>query len=313
MKKVLITGVAGFIGSHLAERFIREGYFVYGVDNFLTGRRENIAHLSSENFTLIEWDLRTPFTFDFNELDMILHFASPASPVDYFRYPIETLEVNSIGTLSMLKLALKVGALFVFASTSEVYGDPEVHPQGEDYWGHVNPVGPRSVYDEGKRFGEALTMGFYRKYGLKTRILRIFNTYGPRMRIDDGRVIPSFIGRALKGEPLIIYGDGTQTRSYCYVDDLVEGIYLVATKSDINGEVINLGNPEEYTILETAKIILELTGSRSKIIFESGLEDDPKRRRPDITKAINLLGWRPKTPFIEGLGKTIEYFASILK
>ncbi|MEO0273975.1 MAG: NAD-dependent epimerase/dehydratase family protein, partial [candidate division WOR-3 bacterium] len=219
----------------------------------------------------------------------------------------------SIGTLSMLKLALKVGALFVFASTSEVYGDPEVHPQGEEYWGHVNPVGPRSVYDEGKRFGEALTMGFYRKYGLKTRILRIFNTYGPRMRIDDGRVIPSFIGRALKGEPLIIYGDGTQTRSYCYVDDLVEGIYLVATKSDINGEIINLGNPEEYTILETAKIILELTGSRSKIIFESGLEDDPKRRRPDITKAMNLLGWRPKTPFIEGLGKTIEYFASILK
>ena len=308
MKKVIITGVGGFIGSHLADRFIKEGYSVIGIDNFITGRRENIEHLlNNKAFKLIEMDLGIERDLKIAS-DIVLNFASPASPVDYFNFPLETMRVNSIGTLNMLRLAQKQGAVFVQASTSEVYGDPLVHPQKEDYFGNVNPVGIRSVYDEGKRFGEALSMLFFREYKTKVRIVRIFNTYGPRMKKDDGRVIPNFINQALENRPITIYGDGMQTRSYCYIDDLVDGIFKIATLKDIDGEVINLGNPEEYTVIETARIIKELTSSRSNFKFLPPLQDDPKKRRPNIEKAKKILGWQPKTPFRDGLLKTIEYF-----
>ena len=307
MPKVLITGVAGFIGSHLADRFLKEGYEVIGIDNFLTGRVDNIKHLrNNPSFIFIENDLGIEQEFDL-KADIILNFASPASPVDYFKYPIETMKVNAFGALNMLNLAKKNNAVFVQASTSEVYGDPEVHPQTEDYVGHVNPIGPRSVYDEAKRFAEALSMSFFREFNTKVRIIRIFNTYGPRMKSNDGRVIPNFITQALSNKPITIYGTGKQTRSYCYVDDLVEGIYKVATMDGIDGEVFNLGNPEEYTILETAKIIKEITGSNSEFKFLPALQDDPKRRCPDITKSREILGWEPRISFRDGLIKTIEY------
>lgn len=311
MQSVLITGIGGFIGSHLAEKFLEENFNVIGIDNFLTGRRENLKNIEGK-IELLEIDLSIPSKLDV-EVDFIVHLASPASPKDYFRYPIETLLVNSIGTHNILELAKRKEARVVIASTSEVYGDPKVHPQNEEYWGNVNPIGVRSVYDESKRFSEALSMAYRRKYELDVRIIRIFNTYGPRMKHDDGRVIPTFITKALKGEPLPIYGDGTQTRSYCYIDDLVEGIYKVSIFNDLSGEVINLGNPEEYSVLETAKIILELTGSSSKLSFQPPLEDDPKQRCPDISKAQKLLDWRPKVSFREGLLYTIEYFKGVLK
>ncbi len=309
MKKVVITGVAGFIGSHLADRFIREGYTVIGIDNFLTGRKENIAHLENNpQFNFIEQDLGVEIDLDI-QTDIVLNFASPASPIDYFDHPIETMRVNAFGALNMLKIARENNAVFVQASTSEVYGDPEIHPQTEDYVGHVNPIGPRSVYDEAKRFAEALSMSFYREFKTKVRLVRIFNTYGPRMKKNDGRVIPNFINQALSNEPITIYGDGKQTRSYCYVDDLVEGIFRVATsEKNINGEVFNLGNPEEYTVLETAQIIKEITGSKSELKFLPPLEDDPKKRCPDISKVRKTFEWEPRVPFREGLLKTIKYF-----
>ena len=311
MKRVIITGVAGFIGSHLADRFFKEGYEVIGIDNFLTGKPENIKHLKdTKGFQFIEKDLGIEHEFNM-EADIILNFASPASPVDYFKKPIETMRVNAIGTLNMLKLARKTGATFVQASTSEVYGDPEIHPQKEDYFGNVNPIGPRSVYDEGKRYAEALSMAYYREFGVKVKLIRIFNTYGPRMKVNDGRVIPNFINQALRNEPITIYGDGQQTRSYCYIDDLVEGIYRVAITPGIEGQVLNLGNPEEYTILETARIIKELTNSNSEFKFLPPLEDDPRRRCPDISKAKELLKWEPATPLREGLKKTIDFFKGV--
>ncbi len=308
MKKVLVTGAAGFIGSHLCDRLVNEGFFVIGIDSFLTGTPENIAHLfGKKNFKLIEYDV-TNYVYVKENIDIILHFACPASPVDYLKHPIHTLKVDSLGTLHTLGLAKEKRARYVFASTSEVYGDPEVHPQPESYWGNVNPIGPRSVYDEAKRFSEALTMAYMREHGLDVRIVRIFNTYGPRMRINDGRVVPNFIVQALKGEPLTVYGDGTQTRSFCYIEDLVEGIYRVAVRPDLKGEVFNLGNPEEYRIIDFAKIIKELLNSPSEIIFKSLPADDPKRRCPDITKAKKILEWEPKISLREGLAKTIEWF-----
>ena len=306
--RVLITGAAGFIGSHLCERFLREGHEVIGLDNFLTGTPENIAHLfENENFTFIKYDV-TNFIYVDGDLDLILHFACPASPVDYLNHPIHTMKVDSLGTLHTLGLAKVKGARYVFASTSEIYGNPEVHPQPETYWGNVNPIGPRSVYDEAKRFSEALSMAYHREHGIDVRIARIFNTYGPRMRINDGRVVPNFIYQALTGKPITVHGDGSQTRSFCYIDDLVEGIYMLAVKEGIEGEVFNLGNPEELTVLELAKLIKEITGSGSDIVFKERPEDDPDRRRPDITKAKSILGWEPKTPVREGLKKTIEWF-----
>ena len=306
--RVLITGAAGFIGSHLCERFLREGHEVIGMDNFLTGTPENISHLfENENFTFIKYDV-TNFIYVEGDLDLILHFACPASPVDYLNHPIHTMKVDSLGTLHTLGLAKAKKARYVLASTSEIYGNPQVHPQPETYWGNVNPIGPRSVYDEAKRFSEALSMAYHREHGIDVRIARIFNTYGPRMRINDGRVVPNFIYQALTGKPITVYGDGSQTRSFCYIEDLVEGIYRLAVKEGIEGEVFNLGNPEEYTVLELAKLIKEITGSGSDIVFKERPEDDPDRRRPDISKAKSILGWEPKTSVREGLKKTIEWF-----
>ncbi|MBP2046667.1 UDP-glucuronic acid decarboxylase family protein [Methanobacterium aggregans] len=308
MDKVLVTGAAGFIGSHLCERFDAEGFEVYGMDNLITGSPENLKNLNSPFFHFINhdvtenWDTETDF-------DLILHFACPASPKDYLKYPVETLKANSVGTLKTLELAEKCGARYIFASTSEVYGDALVHPQREGYWGNVNPVGPRSVYDEAKRFSEALSMAYFRK-GLDVRILRIFNTYGPRMKANDGRVIPNFISQALNSESLTIYGDGHQTRSFCYMDDLVEGIMRVSIIEGLNGEVINLGNPEEYNMLHIAEIILEKIKSQSKVVFKPLPEDDPRRRRPDISKAKDLLGWQPETVLSSGLDATIDFFKS---
>ncbi|RLJ71321.1 dTDP-glucose 4,6-dehydratase [Hydrogenivirga caldilitoris] len=306
--RVLITGAAGFIGSHLCERFLRNGHEVIGLDNFLTGSPDNIAHLfENPSFTFIKYDV-TNFVYVEGELDLILHFACPASPVDYLNHPIHTMKVDSLGTLHTLGLAKLKGARYVFASTSEVYGNPTLHPQPETYWGNVNPIGPRSVYDEAKRFSEALTMAYHREHGIDVRIARIFNTYGPRMRMNDGRVVPNFITQALMGKPLTVYGDGSQTRSFCYIDDLVEGIYRLATYKDLAGEVFNLGNPEEYSVLELAKLVIELTGSGSEIVFRERPVDDPDRRKPDITKARRILEWEPRTPVREGLVKTIEWF-----
>jgi len=303
----LITGGAGFIGSHLCDRLIGEGYTVLCVDNFLTGEESNVAHLRSHpRFQLIQHDISTPLELQ-GSLDYVLHFASPASPVDYLQHPIETLKVGSLGTLNSIEIAVAKRAKFLLASTSEVYGDPHIHPQPETYWGHVNPVGPRSVYDEAKRFAEAITMAYHRVFGTDTRIVRIFNTYGPRMRLHDGRAIPTFIRQALHGEPLTVYGDGTQTRSFCYVDDLVEGIRrLMEVKEH---EPVNLGNSDERTVLELAqKILTCFHGAKSRIEFRSLPVDDPKQRRPDLTKAKTVLAWQPRVRLEEGLSKTIAWF-----
>jgi len=304
--RTLITGGGGFIGSHLCERFLAEGHDVIAVDNYITGRPENIAHLrNNKRFLVIEHDVSQPLNVD-GPIDSVLHFASPASPVDYLNYPIQTLKVGSRGTHNTLGLAKAKDARYLMASTSEVYGDPEQHPQREDYWGNVNPIGLRGCYDEAKRFSEAIVMAYHRTHQVKTHIVRIFNTYGERMRLDDGRVLPNFMGQALRGEPLTVYGDGSQTRSFCYVSDLVEGIYrLLITEFH---QPVNLGNPDEVSILEFAREILDLSGSKSRLVFEPLPQDDPKVRKPDITRARQLLGWEPKVNRHDGLKRTMEYF-----
>ena len=296
------------MGSHLCEYLLQKGHYVIAMDNLLTGTVANIEHLQGENFKFIKHDV-TEYIYVAGEIDYILHFASPASPLDYQQYPIQTLKVGALGTHKALGLALEKKATFLLASTSEVYGDPLVHPQREDYWGNVNPIGPRGVYDEAKRFAEALTMAYHRIHGVNTKIARIFNTYGPRMRAHDGRAIPTFIPQALKNEPITVFGDGSQTRSFCYVSDTVEGIYKLLL-SDCN-EPVNIGNPQEMTILELAKKIIEITGSKSPIVYKSLPVDDPKVRQPDITKAKTLLGWEPKVSLEEGLRKTIEWFKGL--
>ena len=311
MARVLITGGAGFIGSHLCGSFLERGHEVVCIDNFLTGSRENVISFSSHSrFTFFDHNV-TRFIQVEGPLDMVLHFASPASPVDYLEFPIPTLKVGSLGTHNALGLAKAKRALFLLASTSEVYGDPLVKPQKEDYWGNVNPVGPRGVYDEAKRFAEAMTMAYHRYHGLDTRIVRIYNTYGPRMRMRDGRVVPNFMTQALKGEGLTVYGRGTQTRSFLYIDDLVRGIHRLL-ESDHHLPV-NLGNPHEITVMEFAKKILELTGSKSPIVYKPLPQDDPQVRQPDISKARELLGWEPLVPLEEGLRKTIQYFSQRLQ
>jgi len=302
----LITGGAGFLGSHLAERLLKEGHNVICMDNLITGDMDNISHLfGNQNFKFIEYDV-TNFVHITGKLDNILHFASPASPIDYLEYPIQTLKVGSLGTHKVLGLAKEKKARFLLASTSEVYGDPLVHPQPETYWGNVNPIGPRGVYDEAKRFAEAMVMAYHRFHNVETRIVRIFNTYGPRMRLNDGRVLPTFMCQALKGEDLSVFGDGLQTRSFCYVSDLVEGI-LRLLNSDIT-EPVNIGNHEEVTILEFGKEVIELTGSKSKIDYKELPEDDPKVRKPDISKAMKLLDWKPQVSRRDGVLKTLSYF-----
>ncbi len=310
-KRVLITGAAGFLGSHLCDRFIKEGYLVVGMDNLITGDLANIQHLFKlQEFEFYHHDV-SKFVFVPGDLDYILHFASPASPIDYLKIPIQTLKVGSLGTHNLLGLAKAKKARILVASTSEVYGDPTVHPQTEEYWGNVNPVGPRGVYDEAKRFQEAITMAYHTYHGLETRIVRIFNTYGPRMRLNDGRVLPAFIGQALRGEDLTIFGDGSQTRSFCYVDDLVEGIYRLLM-SDY-AYPVNIGNPSEITIKEFGDEILKLTGSSVKMILKPLPQDDPKQRQPDITKARKLLKWEPQVGRAEGLKRTYEYFKNLPK
>jgi len=305
-KRILITGAAGFLGSHLCDRFIAEGYQVVGMDNLITGDIKNIEHLFPlQQFEFYNHDVSN-FVHVSGKLDYILHFASPASPIDYLKIPIQTLKVGSLGTHNLLGLAKEKKARFLIASTSEVYGDPTVHPQPEEYWGNVNPVGPRSVYDEAKRFQEAITMAYHTFHGLETRIVRIFNTYGPRMRLNDGRVLPAFIGQALRGEDLTIFGDGSQTRSFCYVDDLVEGIYRLLL-SDY-ALPVNIGNPDEITIKQFGEEIIKLTGTKQKMVFNPLPIDDPKQRRPDITKAREILGWEPKINRQEGIKITYEYF-----
>ena len=308
-KKVLITGAAGFLGSHLCDRFIHEGFHVIAMDNLITGRMSNIEHLMPlEHFEFYRQDV-SKFIHIPGELDYILHFASPASPIDYLKIPIQTLKVGSLGVHHCLGLAKEKGARILIASTSEVYGDPEVHPQKETYWGNVNPVGPRGVYDEAKRFQEAMTMAYHTYHGLETRIVRIFNTYGPRMRLNDGRALPAFIGQALRGEDLTVFGDGSQTRSFCYVDDLIEGIYRLLM-SDY-AHPVNLGNPDEITMLDFAKEIVALTQTSQKIIFKPLPADDPKQRRPDISLAKELLDWTPKVQRQDGLQRTYAYFKSL--
>ena len=305
-KRILITGAAGFLGSHLCDRFIREGFTVIGMDNLITGDLKNIEHLFKlEQFEFYHHDV-SKFIHVPGELDYILHFASPASPIDYLKIPIQTLKVGSLGTHNCLGLALTKKARILVASTSEVYGDPLVHPQTEEYWGNVNPVGPRGVYDEAKRFQEAMTMAYHTFHNVETRIIRIFNTYGPRMRLNDGRALPAFIGQALRGEDLTVFGDGSQTRSFCYVDDLIEGIYrlLMIETSD----PVNIGNPDEISLKDFAEEIIKLTGSSQKIIYKPLPEDDPKQRRPDITRAKELLNWEPKVNREEGLKITYDYF-----
>jgi dTDP-glucose 4,6-dehydratase len=308
-KRVLITGAAGFLGSHLCERFIKEGYHVIGMDNLITGDLANIEHLFQlENFEFSHHDV-SKFVHVPGKLDYILHFASPASPIDYLKIPIQTLKVGSLGIHNLLGLARVKNARIIIASTSEVYGDPAVNPQPEEYWGNVNPVGPRGVYDEAKRFQEAITMAYHTFHGLETRIVRIFNTYGPRMRLNDGRVLPAFIGQALRGEDLTVFGDGSQTRSFCYVDDLVEGIYRLLL-SDYSSPV-NIGNPDEITISQFAEEIIKLTGTNQKVIYKPLPQDDPKQRRPEISKARSILNWEPKVNRAEGLKITYEYFKTL--
>ena len=309
MKRVLITGAAGFLGSHLCDRFIKEGYYVIGMDNLITGDLDNIAHLFKlKNFEFYHHDVSKYVSVP-GDLDYILHFASPASPIDYLRIPIQTLKVGSLGTHNLLGLAKAKNARILVASTSEVYGDPLVHPQKEDYWGNVNPIGPRGVYDEAKRFQEAITMAYHTYHGLETRIVRIFNTYGPRMRLNDGRALPAFIGQALRKEDLTVFGDGSQTRSFCYVDDLVEGIYRLLLSDYVYP--VNLGNPDEITIAEFANEIIKLTGTNQKIKEVTLPVDDPKQRKPDISLAKKLLNWEPKVNREDGLKITFEYFKSL--
>ena len=312
MPRVLITGAAGFLGSHLCDRFIKEGYQVVGMDNLLTGNIQNIEHLfPNKDFEYYHHDV-SKFVHVAGPLDYILHFASPASPIDYLKMPIQTLKVGALGTHNLLGLAMSKGARILVASTSEVYGDPLVHPQSEDYWGNVNPVGPRGVYDEAKRFLEAITMAYHTFHGLETRIIRIFNTYGPRMRVNDGRVLPAFFSQAIRGEGLTVFGDGSQTRSFCYVDDLVEGIYRLLLSD--HDQPVNIGNPSEITILDFAQEVLKLVNNpEAKIIYKPLPVDDPKVRQPDITKAKEILGWTPKVDREEGLRRTYEYFKNVVK
>jgi dTDP-glucose 4,6-dehydratase len=308
-KRILITGAAGFLGSNLCDMFIEKDYHVIGMDNLITGRLENIEHLFPlENFEFYHHDV-SKFIHVPGKLDYILHFASPASPIDYLKIPIQTLKVGSLGIHNCLGLAKAKKARVLIASTSEVYGDPEVHPQTEEYWGHVNPVGPRGVYDEAKRFQEAMTMAYHTFHGVETRIVRIFNTYGPRMRLNDGRVLPAFIGQALRGEDLTVFGDGSQTRSFCYVDDLLDGIYRLLHSDYVHP--VNIGNPSEITIREFADEIIQLTGTDQKVVYKDLPVNDPKQRKPDITKAQEILGWSPKIDRAEGLRKTYEYFKSL--
>jgi len=309
MKRVLITGAAGFLGSHLCDRFLKEGFHVAAMDNLITGRLKNIEHLfGKKEFEFYHHDVST-FVHIPGQLDHILHFASPASPIDYLKIPIQTLKVGSLGTHNLLGLAKAKGARIIVASTSEVYGDPTVHPQTEDYWGNVNPIGPRGVYDEAKRFQEAITMAYNRYHGVETRMVRIFNTYGPRMRLNDGRVLPAFIGQALRGEDLTVFGDGSQTRSFCYVDDLVEGIYRLLMSDHVGP--VNVGNPDEITISQFAEEIIKLTGTDQKVIYQDLPVDDPTQRQPDITLARKVLDWEPKVSRAEGLKITYDYFRAL--
>jgi dTDP-glucose 4,6-dehydratase len=308
--RVLITGAAGFLGSHLADRFLADGHAVVGLDNFVTGHPDNIAHLiGHERFSFVRHNI-SEFTYVAGALDGVLHFASPASPIDYLQLPIQTLKVGSLGTHNALGIALAKKARFFLASTSEVYGDPLVHPQPESYWGNVNPIGPRGVYDEAKRFAEALTMAYHRHHGVDTRIVRIFNTYGPRMRPRDGRVVSNFIVQALNGEPLTIYGSGAQTRSFCYVEDEIEGIYRLFMRGDANPT--NIGNPVEFTVRQLAELVVELTGTRSEIVSRPLPEDDPKVRQPDISRARSMLGWEPTIDLRTGVSRTIEFFRGMM-
>ena len=310
-KRILITGAAGFLGSHLCDRFIKEGYQVIGMDNLVTGSMRNIQHLFKlKEFEFYHHDV-SKFVHVPGDLDFILHFASPASPIDYLKMPIQTLKVGSLGTHNLLGLAKSKNARILVASTSEVYGDPLVHPQSESYWGNVNPIGPRGVYDEAKRFQEAITMAYHRAHGVETRIIRIFNTYGPRMRLNDGRALPAFVGQALRGEDLTVFGDGSQTRSFCYVDDLVEGIYRLLLSDYVYP--VNIGNPDEISIREFGEEILRLTGSQQKLVNLPLPQDDPKQRQPDITKAREILGWEPKVNRADGLKITLDYFKNIPK
>lgn len=312
MKRVLVTGAAGFLGSHLCDRFIAEGYHVIGMDNLITGDLKNIEHLMPlQRFEFYHHDV-SKFVYVPGDLHYIMHFASPASPIDYLQMPIQTLKVGSLGTHNLLGLARAKGSRFMIASTSEVYGDPLEHPQTEEYWGNVNPIGPRGVYDEAKRFQEAITMAYHRYHGLETRIVRIFNTYGPRMRVNDGRVLPAFFSQALRGEGLTVFGDGTQTRSFCYVDDLVEGIYRLLLSDYANP--VNIGNPSEITMMQFAKEIMELVQNPNAYIDYRPLPiDDPKQRKPDITKARDILGWEPQFDRAKGLALTYEYFQKVVK
>jgi dTDP-glucose 4,6-dehydratase len=306
MERTLITGGAGFLGSHLCDYFIAKGHRVICMDNLLTGSMDNVVHLiGHERFTFIDYDV-TNYIYVEGQVDHILHFASPASPIDYLRLPIETLKVGSLGTHKTLGLAKAKGSRYLLASTSECYGDPLEHPQSEDYWGNVNPVGPRGVYDEAKRFAEALTMAYHRYYGVNTRIARIFNTYGTRMRVDDGRALPTFMMQSLRDEDLTVFGDGTQTRSFCYVDDLVEGIYKLLYSDE--HDPVNLGNPDEMSVLEFARKVIDVTRSRSNIVFKDLPVDDPRVRQPDITKARKILGWEPKVRLGDGLKRVLKYF-----
>ena len=308
--RVLITGAAGFLGSHLADRFLADGHSVVGLDNFVTGHPDNIAHLmGNERFSFVRHNI-SEYTYVADPLDGVLHFASPASPIDYLKLPIQTLKVGSLGTHNALGLAMAKKARFFLASTSEVYGDPLVHPQPETYWGNVNPVGPRGVYDEAKRFAEAMTMAYHRFHGVDTRIVRIFNTYGPRMRPRDGRVVSNLIVQALNNEPLTLYGDGSQTRSFCYADDEVEGIFRLFMQGD--SQPTNIGNPVEFTVRQLAELVIELTGTKSTIVFKPLPEDDPKVRQPDITRARTMLGWEPKVDLRSGVARTIDFFRGLV-